>query len=229
MVTKGDGPCQNHSKRYASRPLPILLTCAPSPLLCAERCQQPQWDSHLQFSPKQSFYWVGEEVTLSCFTNNTPPLSVIRCANRSFESWNGAWEVKNISGTWHRLAEDLTCTTGKLGTSRSPLLHALLAVDRTWTCCCICETPWAQLRVRSQLGAVSTMERVRSLQCGTGFLCPCISSRSIPELYVMGKLEWDRSCPSIHLSPSGLYHLLAQAHALFLLLGALGFLHCVEC
>lgn len=119
------GPCQNQSKRHPSRPLPILLTCAPSPLLCAERCQQPQWDSQLQFSPNQSFYWVSEEVTLSCFMNNTPPLAMIRCENRTTPRRKDAWEVKDIQGTWHRLAENLTCTMGKLRTSRSPLINAL--------------------------------------------------------------------------------------------------------
>lgn len=163
MVTKGDGSCQNQSKRYPSRTLPILLTCAPSPLLCADRCQQPQWDSQLQFSPNQNFYRVGEEVTLSCFLDDTPPIAVIRCAHRTSPHWNNAWEVLEIGGTWRRLSQNLTYTMSKFGTSRSPLLHALLAVEGTWTCCHICETPWAQLRVRSQLRALSKMERVRSL------------------------------------------------------------------
>ncbi|KAM4753151.1 receptor-type tyrosine-protein phosphatase T-like isoform 1-T1 [Cyanocitta cristata] len=77
-----------------------------------ERCQQPHWDSQLQFSPDQSFYWVGEEVTVSCFMSNTPSLYVIRCANKIFSHWKDAWEVK-ILGSWQRLAENLTCTTEK--------------------------------------------------------------------------------------------------------------------
>ncbi|XP_015470817.1 receptor-type tyrosine-protein phosphatase kappa-like [Parus major] len=75
---------------------------------CKERCQQPQWDSQLQFSPNQSFYWVKEEVTLSCFMNDTSPLAVIRCAN-----WKDAWDVLDIQGTWSRLAENLTCAMEK--------------------------------------------------------------------------------------------------------------------
>ncbi|XP_074388828.1 uncharacterized protein LOC141727071 isoform X2 [Zonotrichia albicollis] len=75
---------------------------------CKERCQQPQWDSQLQFRPNQTFYMVSEEVTLSCFENDAPPLAVIRCAN-----WRNAWQVLDISGKWHRLAQKLSCTTAK--------------------------------------------------------------------------------------------------------------------
>ncbi|XP_053788710.1 receptor-type tyrosine-protein phosphatase kappa-like isoform X1 [Vidua chalybeata] len=75
---------------------------------CKERCQQPQWDSQLQFRPNQRFYWVSEVVTLSCWMNDAPPLAMIRCAN-----WKDAWEVLDIWGTWHRLAEKLICTTAK--------------------------------------------------------------------------------------------------------------------
>ncbi|XP_068032561.1 receptor-type tyrosine-protein phosphatase kappa-like [Anomalospiza imberbis] len=75
---------------------------------CKERCQQPQWDSQLQFRPNQRFYWVSEVVTLSCWMNDTPPLAMIRCAN-----WKDAWEVLDIWGTWHRLAENLICATAK--------------------------------------------------------------------------------------------------------------------
>ncbi|KAM6991189.1 uncharacterized protein RBU47_015700 [Passerculus sandwichensis] len=73
---------------------------------CKERCQQPQWDSQLQFRPNQRFYPVGEEVTLSCFENDAPPLAVIRCAN-----WRNVWQVLDISGKWHRLPLKLSCTT----------------------------------------------------------------------------------------------------------------------
>ncbi|XP_068032509.1 uncharacterized protein [Anomalospiza imberbis] len=40
--------------------------------------------------------------------NDTPPLAMIRCAN-----WKDAWEVLDIWGTWHRLAENLICATAK--------------------------------------------------------------------------------------------------------------------
>ncbi|XP_058680462.1 uncharacterized protein LOC131571697 [Ammospiza caudacuta] len=75
---------------------------------CKERCQQPQWDSQLQFRPNQRFYTVSEEVTLSCFENDAPPLAVIRCAN-----WRNVWQVLDISGKWHRLPPKLSCTTAK--------------------------------------------------------------------------------------------------------------------
>ncbi|CAN8219894.1 unnamed protein product [Coccothraustes coccothraustes] len=75
---------------------------------CKERCQQPQWDSRLQFRPKQRFYRVSEEVTLSCFKNNTPPLAMIRCAGGK-----DAWEVLDISGKWQSLAENLVCLMAK--------------------------------------------------------------------------------------------------------------------
>ncbi|XP_037980369.1 receptor-type tyrosine-protein phosphatase F-like isoform X4 [Motacilla alba alba] len=75
---------------------------------CKERCPQPQWDSQLQFNPDQRFYWVTEEVSLSCFVNDAPPLAMIRCAN-----WKGVWEVLDISGKWQRLAQKLICTTAK--------------------------------------------------------------------------------------------------------------------
>ncbi|XP_066037075.1 receptor-type tyrosine-protein phosphatase kappa-like isoform X1 [Chamaea fasciata] len=81
---------------------------------CKEGCRQPQWDSQLQFSPNQTFYQVSEEVALRCFVNYTPPLATIRCANRtSPKSWKNAWEMLDIWGRWHRLAENLTCTMAK--------------------------------------------------------------------------------------------------------------------
>ncbi|KAM7023821.1 uncharacterized protein M8220_015379 isoform 2-T2 [Acridotheres tristis] len=80
---------------------------------CKERCQKPQWDSQLQFSPNQNFYRVNEEVTLSCFMNDSPPLAVIRCANKTFPNQKDAWQVLEIGGTWHRLAQKLICTMAK--------------------------------------------------------------------------------------------------------------------
>ncbi|KAM6187541.1 receptor-type tyrosine-protein phosphatase kappa-like [Sarcoramphus papa] len=77
---------------------------------CKETCQQPQWDSRLHFTPKQSFYRVNEEVTLSCFLEDPPPLAVIRCAKGTSPGWKNAWEVQDIQGTWHGVAENLTCT-----------------------------------------------------------------------------------------------------------------------
>ncbi|KAM9587567.1 uncharacterized protein ACIBXB_006974 [Morphnus guianensis] len=82
-------------------------------LLCAERCQQPQWDLRLHFTPEQRFYRFNEEVTLTCFMEDPPPLAVIRCANGTSSGWKDAWEVKDVQGTWHVVAESLTCTTGK--------------------------------------------------------------------------------------------------------------------
>nr|XP_021410330.2 receptor-type tyrosine-protein phosphatase kappa [Lonchura striata domestica] len=84
---------------------------------CKGRCQKPQWDTQLHFRPNRRFYWVSEEVQLTCWMNDAPPLAMIRCAN-----WTDAWEVLDMGGKWHRLAESPICTTGKLGTSRSPLL-----------------------------------------------------------------------------------------------------------
>ncbi|XP_063279150.1 uncharacterized protein LOC134564302 isoform X3 [Prinia subflava] len=80
---------------------------------CKERCHQPQWDSQLQFSPNQTFYWVNEEVTLSCFVNDTLPLATIRCANRTSPNWKDAWDMLDNGGIWHRLAENLSCTMAK--------------------------------------------------------------------------------------------------------------------
>ncbi|KAM9587566.1 receptor-type tyrosine-protein phosphatase T-like isoform 6-T6 [Morphnus guianensis] len=78
-----------------------------------ERCQQPQWDLRLHFTPEQRFYRFNEEVTLTCFMEDPPPLAVIRCANGTSSGWKDAWEVKDVQGTWHVVAESLTCTTGK--------------------------------------------------------------------------------------------------------------------
>ncbi|RMC16536.1 hypothetical protein DUI87_06473 [Hirundo rustica rustica] len=80
---------------------------------CKEGCQQPQWDSQIRFSPNQRFYGVSEEVTLSCFMNDTPPLAMIRCANRTSPKLKDDWEMLDTRGTWHRLAENLTCTMAK--------------------------------------------------------------------------------------------------------------------
>ncbi|XP_010133240.1 PREDICTED: uncharacterized protein LOC104492381, partial [Buceros rhinoceros silvestris] len=63
----------------------------------------------LHFTPEQRFYGLNEEVTLSCFTEDSPPLAVIRCAKRTY--WEDAWEVKDILGRWHGVVENLMCTT----------------------------------------------------------------------------------------------------------------------
>ncbi|XP_051660561.1 receptor-type tyrosine-protein phosphatase kappa-like [Manacus candei] len=78
---------------------------------CKERCQTPQWVSKLHLNPKQNFYWLKEEVTLSCFEKDPPPFAVMRCANGTSPGWKRAWEVKDIQGTWHKLTEKLTCST----------------------------------------------------------------------------------------------------------------------
>ncbi|OPJ75434.1 receptor-type tyrosine-protein phosphatase T [Patagioenas fasciata monilis] len=78
-----------------------------------ERCQQPQWDSRLHFTPNHSFYGLNEEVTLSCFVEDSPPLAVIRCAKGMTPGWKNVWEVKDNKDMWHEVAESLTCTTGK--------------------------------------------------------------------------------------------------------------------
>ncbi|KAK4816135.1 hypothetical protein QYF61_011517 [Mycteria americana] len=135
-------------------------------LLRAETCQQPQWDLRLRFTPKQRFYGLNEELTLSCFMEDPPPLAVIRCAKGASPHWKDAWEVKDIEGTWHGVAENLTCTTGKSGSSRSPLLHALLPREGPRPSCRTRETAWPQLRDGPRLEAVSKMGRDRSLQCG---------------------------------------------------------------
>ncbi|KAM9250428.1 LOW QUALITY PROTEIN: receptor-type tyrosine-protein phosphatase kappa-like [Cariama cristata] len=78
-----------------------------------ERCQQPRWDSRLRFTPQQQFYGLNEEVTLSCFREDFPPLAVIRCAKGKYPDWKDAWEVKSFWGTWHGVTKNLTCTIGK--------------------------------------------------------------------------------------------------------------------
>lgn len=85
----------------------------------------------LHFTPDQRFYRLNEEVILSCFTEDSPPLAVIRCAKGT--DWKDAWEVKGTLGRWHGEVENLTCTTGKWGSSRSPLLYALLPREGPWT------------------------------------------------------------------------------------------------
>lgn len=102
--------------------------------------------------------------------DDSPPLAVIRCAKEMSSGWKGAWEVKNIQGTWQGVVKNLTCTTGKWGISRCSLLHALLPEEGPWTSCRIHEVPWPQLRDGPQLGPISKMRGDRSLQCGTGFL-----------------------------------------------------------
>ncbi|KAL9821246.1 LOW QUALITY PROTEIN: uncharacterized protein GJ701_016469 [Geothlypis trichas] len=87
-----------------SRGTQILWNETPT---CKERCQQPQWDSQLQFRPTQRFYRISEEVTLSCFETDAPPLAVIRCVNRK------NWEVLNISGKWQTLTQNLSCPKAK--------------------------------------------------------------------------------------------------------------------
>ncbi|XP_053910515.1 receptor-type tyrosine-protein phosphatase kappa isoform X2 [Cuculus canorus] len=80
---------------------------------CKEGCQQPQLDSKIRFSPKKRFYGLNEEVTLSCLMVDSPPLAVIRCAKQTSPDWQNAWEVKDIQGSWHGVAENLSCTPGK--------------------------------------------------------------------------------------------------------------------
>ncbi|XP_062476428.1 uncharacterized protein LOC134164553 isoform X2 [Pezoporus occidentalis] len=73
-----------------------------------EKCQQPQWDSKLHFTPHKSFYRISEEVTLSCSMEDPIALAVIRCAKGAPPKYD--WEMDS-QGTWHGVAENLTCTT----------------------------------------------------------------------------------------------------------------------
>ncbi|XP_065517896.1 receptor-type tyrosine-protein phosphatase kappa-like isoform X1 [Lathamus discolor] len=77
---------------------------------CKEKCQQPQWDSRLHFAPQKSFYRINEEVTLSCSMEDPVPLAVIRCAKGTSPDSKYDWEMES-QGTWHGVAENLTCTT----------------------------------------------------------------------------------------------------------------------
>ncbi|XP_062476431.1 uncharacterized protein LOC134164553 isoform X4 [Pezoporus occidentalis] len=82
-----------------------------------EKCQQPQWDSKLHFTPHKSFYRISEEVTLSCSMEDPIALAVIRCAKGAPPKYD--WEMDS-QGTWHGVAENLTCTTDPLETCQRP-------------------------------------------------------------------------------------------------------------
>ncbi|XP_068524131.1 uncharacterized protein [Anas acuta] len=104
------------------------LLLALTPLLAAEKmerdeagyrenhrqavCPKPQWDSSLRFVPEKTSYDNGEELTLSCLTEDYPPLAVIRCvAWRDWEyGWEYAWEVKDKQGRWHHIEMYQACT-----------------------------------------------------------------------------------------------------------------------
>ncbi|XP_042660810.1 receptor-type tyrosine-protein phosphatase kappa [Tyto alba] len=85
---------------------------------CKETCRQPQLDAMLHFTPKQGFYGLHEEITVSCFREHHPPLAVIRCAKGTFPAWRDTWEVKDIQGTWHGVTKDLQCSTEKCSKPR---------------------------------------------------------------------------------------------------------------
>ncbi|KAM8983730.1 receptor-type tyrosine-protein phosphatase U-like isoform 2-T2 [Ara ararauna] len=84
-----------------------------------EKCQQPQWDSRLHFTPQKSFYRINEEVMLSCSTEDTVPLAVIRCAKGMSPDSKYDWEMDS-QGTWQGVAENLTCTTAPPETCQRP-------------------------------------------------------------------------------------------------------------
>ncbi|KAM9507196.1 receptor-type tyrosine-protein phosphatase U-like isoform 5-T5 [Guaruba guarouba] len=86
---------------------------------CKEKCQQPQWDSRLRFTPQKSFYRINEEVMLSCSTEDTVPLAVIRCAKGMSPDSKYDWEMDS-QGTWQGVAENLTCTTAPPETCQRP-------------------------------------------------------------------------------------------------------------
>lgn len=155
-------------------------------------------------------------------------LAVIRCAKGMSPHWKYVWEVKDIQGTWHPVVKNLTCSMGKWRSSRSPLRHVLLPEEGPLTSCHIHETPWPQ-RWAQAGSSLQDMEGQKPSVWDRFCHCPSVPSLSAPELQAMQKLEEARSCPSVHLSPSILYHHLAQAHTPFLHLRALGFPHGVEC
>ncbi|XP_061222701.1 receptor-type tyrosine-protein phosphatase alpha-like isoform X2 [Neopsephotus bourkii] len=86
---------------------------------CKEKCQQPQWDSRLHFTPDKSFYRIHEEVTLSCSMEDPVALAVIRCAKGTSPDSKYDWEMDS-QGTWHGVTENLTCTTAPLETCQRP-------------------------------------------------------------------------------------------------------------
>ncbi|KAM4639341.1 receptor-type tyrosine-protein phosphatase kappa-like isoform 2-T2 [Amazona ochrocephala] len=92
---------------------------------CKEKCQQPQWDSRLHFTPQKSFYRINEEVMLSCSMEDPVPLAVIRCAKGASPDSKYDWEMDS-QGTWHGVAENLTCTTAPPETCQRPQWDARL-------------------------------------------------------------------------------------------------------
>ncbi|XP_038026424.1 uncharacterized protein [Anas platyrhynchos] len=107
------------------------LLLALTPLLAAEKmerdetgyrenrrqagCAKPEWDSSLRFVPEKTSYDDGEELTLSCLTEDDPPLAVIRCVE--WIGWGHAWKVKDKQGRWHNIEMYQACT----GTCQKPL------------------------------------------------------------------------------------------------------------
>eukprot|EP00075_Anas_platyrhynchos_P012802 XP_027302055.1 receptor-type tyrosine-protein phosphatase kappa isoform X2 [Anas platyrhynchos] len=71
-------------------------------------CPKPQWDSSLRFVPEKTSYDNGEELTLSCLTEDDPPLAVIRCV--AWSDWEYAWEVTDKQGRSHHIEMYQACT-----------------------------------------------------------------------------------------------------------------------
>ncbi|KAM9167335.1 receptor-type tyrosine-protein phosphatase kappa-like isoform 2-T2 [Mergus octosetaceus] len=71
-------------------------------------CPKPEWDSSLRFVPEKTSYDNKEELTLSCLTEDDPPLAVLRCA--AWTDWEYAWEVKDKQGRWHHIEMYQACT-----------------------------------------------------------------------------------------------------------------------
>ncbi|XP_038026420.1 receptor-type tyrosine-protein phosphatase kappa isoform X2 [Anas platyrhynchos] len=89
-------------------------------------CPKPQWDSSLRFVPEKTSYDNGEELTLSCLTEDDPPLAVIRCV--AWSDWEYAWEVTDKQGRSHHIEMYQACTVKCSRPQWDPDLH--LAPER---------------------------------------------------------------------------------------------------
>ncbi|XP_068524128.1 uncharacterized protein [Anas acuta] len=166
------------------------LLLALTPLLAAEKmerdeagyrenrrqavCPKPEWDSSLRFVPEKTSYDNGEELTLSCLTEDDPPLAVIRCVE--WMGWGHAWEVKDKWGRW---------------------LH----IEMYWACTGTCQKPQWDRRVVlvPKKGSYTPNEELR-LSCPEGFKPSFTSAKCVREFQgvtsgepVYGDSWWGRS------------------------------------
>ncbi|XP_015703929.1 receptor-type tyrosine-protein phosphatase kappa-like [Coturnix japonica] len=95
----------------------------------SEKCNKPQWDPTLQFTPDGNSFEVDEELQLTCPAHQKPTFTTVKCAEGSLGLGSGkpysgyVWWGRNSTGAWIRIEGGVRCADMCQKPQWDPELH----------------------------------------------------------------------------------------------------------